>query len=146
MKKEIAIKKVNLTVDSWIDVNNNRFMTSIGFRPVVQSKRDESVWTKTPYEKRMLKKLRHTYKNKDMHFHSRPLKTFKLYDKLIVYLYKNKQFNKTTYSIKCWQHEIPNILAKFKVVNNKTDSYKNIVMKYVWNGKTYGPKDLPFSK
>lgn len=131
--------------DRWIDVHDDDVMREMGlFRPFDLTPRDESVWTKTPQEKRMLKKVRRSCKNKDMHFHDVPKKVKKVRCKLIINLFKNKHFSKTTYSTECWQHEIPTILAKYHVTDRKTGYSKSIVRKYSWNGKTYNPTDLPF--
>lgn len=131
--------------DRWIDVHDDDVMREMGlFRPFDQTPRDESVWSKTPQEKRMLKKVRHSCKDRDMHFHSIPRKPIRVRCKLIINLFKNKHFNKTTYSTECWQHEIQEILAKYHVLNRKTGYYESVVRKYSWNGKTYNPTDLPF--
>lgn len=131
--------------DRWINVHDDNVMREMGFfRPFDQTPRDESVWTKTPYERRALKKMRYSCKRHGMHFHSIPRKVIRVRCKLIINLLKNKHFDKTTYSVECWQHEIPEILAKYRVVNRKTGYSTSIVRKYSWNGKTYGPSDLPF--
>lgn len=130
--------------DRWIDVHDDDVMRAHGlWRPYNQSPRDPSVWTKTPSERRLLKKLRHSFKG-DMHFHSAPRKIIRVRAKLIINLYKNKRFSKTTYSTECWQHEIPEILAKYRVTDRNGFS-TSVVRKYVWNGKTYDPHDLPFA-
>lgn len=132
--------------DRWIDVHDDDVMRAHGlWRPYNQSPRDPSVWTKTPAERRILKKLRHTHKGEDMHFHSAPRKSIRVRAKLIIQLYKNNKFDKTTYSTECWQHEIPDILSMYYVVDKPSGYAINVVRKYVWNGKTYGPKDLPFA-
>ena len=131
--------------DHWINVHDDDVMREMGFfRPFNQAPRDESVWTKTPYERRILKKVHSTKKGKDMHFHTIPKKIIRVRCKLIINLYKNKWFPKTTYSTECWQHEIPEILAKYRVTNSKTGYSTSVVRKYSWNGKTYNPSDLPF--
>lgn len=130
--------------DRWIDVHDDDVMRSHGlWRPYNQSPRDPSVWTKTPNERRLLKKLRHSFKG-DKHFHVAPRKIIRVRAKLIINLYKNKRFSKTTYSTECWQHEIPEILAKYRVIDRNGFS-TSVVRKYVWNGKTYNPNDLPFA-
>lgn len=130
--------------DRWIDVRNDGLMIEMIARPKPQEPRDESVWTKTPYEKKMLRKVKHTSKHKDMHFHTTPVTIKWLRCKLIINLKKNKYFNKPTYSVECWQHEIPYILSKYKILNKKTGDSINIVKSYSWNGQTYNPKSLPF--
>lgn len=150
MKKENTRSPKNKAIqqeeDRWINVHDDDVMREMGFfRPFNQTPRDESVWTKTPYEKRLLKKLRHSCKSGDTHFHASPRKVIRFRCKLIITLYKNKRFGKTTYSTECWQHEIPGILAKYQVTDRKTGYSTSVVRKYSWNGKTYGPKDLPFA-
>lgn len=142
MKKENTKKSVQESI--WINVHDDDVMREMGlFRPFNQVPRDESIWTKTPSERRALQSAKHIY-SKDMHFHSIPSKIIRVPDKLIIQLEKNKVFPKTTYSIKCWQSDIPNILSKFVVVNRKLSTTKNVVAKYTWNGKTYYPGELPF--
>lgn len=137
-------KENALNDERWIDVHNDEVMRMNGlWRPYDQSPRDPSVWTKTPTEKKMLKKYRCTMD--DGHFHSVPRKIIRVRAKLIINLYKNNRFDKTTYSTECWQHEIPDILSRYYVVDKKTGYPENVVRKYTWNGKTYGPKELPFS-
>lgn len=94
--------------------------------------RDPDVWTKTPKEKKALKSLRKLYKKK-MYFHIAPPKHIPVYGTLIVQLKKNNKFPNTTYSMKCWQHEIGGILE-----------YYGTVAKYSYNGKTYKPEERPF--
>ena len=141
-KNEAVQKKETI---SWTNVHDDNEMREMGFlRPFNQTPRDKGVWTKTPYEKRILKRMRHSYKGGDTHFHSVPRKTIRVRCKLIVNLFKNEHFGKTTYSTKCWQHEIPEILARYQVTNNKTKQSASVVRKYSWNGRTYSPSELPF--
>ena len=129
--KKTTKKKKNQSEDIWVDIHNDDVMRSMGFmRPLPQAPRDESVWTKTPTERRILKTLKHSYK-KDMHFHTPPRKFIKVPGKLVVYLKKNKKFSKPVYSYDCWQSDIPSILSKFY----------GIISKYSWNGRTC--KELP---
>lgn len=147
MKKESSkspSKAVQQEEDRWIDIHNDDIVRDMGLlRPFPQSPRDKSVWTKTPYERQLLKRIRHSFKG-DLHFHTSPRKSMRFRCRLIINLQKNKYFSKTTYSTECWQHEIPDILSKYCIVNNKTGNRTNVVRKYSWNGKTYSPKDLPF--
>lgn len=130
--------------DRWIDVHDDDVMRAMGFfRPFNQAPRDKSVWTKTPYERRLLKELRHSDK-RDMRLHSFPGKHIPVRAKLIIQLKKNKKFSKTTYSTECWQHEISSILGKYYWRNSKTGYAESLVAKYVFNGKTYGPNERPF--
>lgn len=130
--------------DRWIDVHNDDVMREMGFfRPFNQAPRDKSVWTKTPNERRLLRELRHSVK-RDMHIHSIPIKRIPVRAKLIIQLKKNKKFPKTTYSTECWQHEIGDILMQYFWRNNKTGYAENLVLKYSFNGRTYGPNERPF--
>ena len=79
-----------------------------------------------------------------MHFYTVPRKFIPLQGKLIIYLRKNKVYPKTTYSMKCWQSDIQNILSKYTVKNHKLNITESAVDKYTWNGKTYYPGKLPF--
>lgn len=146
MKKENSKKSNSSEENRWINVHDDNVMREMGFlRPFVQSLRDKSVWEKSAYDRKMLKKFRNSGRNIDMHFHTIPQKVIKVRCNLIINLRKNKKFNKTTYSIECWQHEIPFILSKFSV-KNKSGNDVNIIRKYSWNGKTYNPNELPFWK
>lgn len=118
--------------EGWVDVHNDDAVRAAGIiRPFDQVPRDKSVWTKTPHERRILRNVKHSYST-DMHFHSIPFKFIRVSGKLIVQLKKNKTFPNTTYSFKCWQSDIPNIISKF--IDNKQ---RNVVAKYTWNGKTF---------
>lgn len=137
-KKNVS-KSIPKEEDRWINVHDDDVMREMGFlRPFLQKPRDESVWSKTNYERKLLKKLRHSVKGKNMHFHIIPCQFKPVRCKLIINLYKNKKFNKTTYSTVCWQHEIPSVLANYQLSN------VNLVRKYSWNGKTYKSNELPF--
>lgn len=150
MKKETTKSPKNKAIQKeesrWIDVHDDNVMREMNFlRPFLQTPRDKNVWTKTPYERRILQSVKHTCsKNKDMHFHSIPAKSTKVSSKLIIYLKKNKVFPKTTYSTECWQSDIPSILSKYVITNHKLNVSESVVAKYTWNGKTYYPGELPF--
>lgn len=107
----------------WVDIHDDNVMREMGLlRPFEQSPRDKSVWTKTPYEKRILSTIS---RKGGGHFHSVPSKFKRVPGKLVIYLKKNNKFPKTTYSRECWESDIPNILSKYPVA------------KYSWNNKTY---------
>lgn len=149
MKKENSKSPKNKAIqqeeDRWIDVHNNDVMREMGFlRPFPQAPRDESVWRKTPNERRLLRNVKHVEKGKDMHFHSVPHKHIHVRAKLIIQLKKNRKYPNTTYSTECWMSDIPNILAKYQVVNPKTEYSESAVARYSFNGKTYVPNELPF--
>ena len=129
MKKENKNQKDS----TWVDIHNDQLMREMGIirtLPVVP--RDPSVWTKTANERRILRAAKNYYRNEDSHFHTSPIKSIPVRDRLVIYLKKNKEFPKTTYSIECWQHDIPNILSKYPVA------------KYSYGGRTYATSELPF--
>lgn len=127
MKKEKDIK---------INIRDDEEMIANGLnRSRAQQPRDPNVWTKTNYEKKQLRKVR-CHKSIG-HFMEIPIKEIPFRDKLIVYLVKNKFFDKTTLSFECFQHEISRILSKFNT--NKG----SLVLKYSWNGRTFKPTELP---
>ena len=100
MKKENTKSPKNKAIqqeeDLWIDVHNDNVMREMGFlRPFNQAPRDESVWTKTPNERRLLRIAKSACKKEDMHFYTVPRKFIPLQGKLIIYLRKNKVYPKT---------------------------------------------------
>lgn len=129
--------------DRRVDVHNDKLMVELGIRPPHITPRDKSMWTKTPYERKILRLERHKYKG-DFHFHSIPQKNIPVRAKLVIYLKKNKKFPNTTYSTECWQHEIGDILLNYYSKNRKTERNECLVAKYVYNGKTYSPDERPF--
>lgn len=129
--------------DRWVDVHDDALMIELGIRPAALTPRDKSVWTKTPYEQRLLKSLRRSSRER-IHFHTVPEKSIPVRAKLIIQLNKNDKFPKTTYSTECWQHEIRSILLNYYQRNKKTGINECLVSKYTYNGKTYGPNEKPF--
>lgn len=129
--------------DLWVDVHDRELMIELGIHPPYAVPRDPSVWTKTPYEKRVLRSERCKHKER-IHFHTVPRKSIPVRAKLIIYLKKNKKFPNTTYSTKCWQHEIGDILFRYYQINKKTGVSESLVSKYIYNGKTYSPNERPF--
>lgn len=125
-----------------VDVHNDLLMQKLIGRPKNRTPRDIKVWSKTPKEKKILKKSRYSFSKEDNHFHSTPKKFISVYSRLIVFLTKNKQFNKTTYSFMCYQHEIPEILSQFQAKGGRY----NLVSKYTWNGKTYKAGEFPYGQ
>ena len=148
-KKNPNKKVTKREEEHFVDVKNDKQMVELGLRVPMLESRDSSVWTKTPNEKRILRELRHSYKG-DGHCSSIPMKSIPVRSKLIIYLEKNKVYPKTTYSIECWQHEIPSIIKNYVVIDRKNSSkdrtvYKNIVKQYSWNGQTYNDYgSIPF--
>lgn len=129
----------------WINVHDDTVMREMGFmRPTVQSPRDKSVWTKTPSERRMLRKVK-TRRSGNMHFLSSPKRRAFVRTKLIIQLKRNKKFPKTTYSFMCWNTDVDNILRKFQVVNTKTGYLESVIAKYSYNGKLYSSKERSIS-
>ena len=144
MKKEVKKpikKKVSKFETQEVDVHNDAQMVELGIRVPILIPRDKSVWTKTNNEKRLSKTVRRHSKG-DGHFHSIPKKIIPVRDNLIIYLKKNKTYNKSTYSIECFQHEIPEIISKY-VECNKSGVCNAVVLKYSWNRKTYSPNEIP---
>lgn len=129
--------------DRWVDVHDDALMIELGIRPAAPAPRDKSVWTKTPYEQRLLKSLRRGSKER-IYFHTIPGKSIPVRAKLVIQLKKNDKFPKTTYSTECWQHEIRSILLNFYQKDKKTGFNECLVSKYSYNGKTYGPNEKPF--
>lgn len=143
--KKSPKKAIQREEDRWIDVYDNAVMRKMGFlRPLKQSPRDESVWTRTPHERRILNNVKHYGNYLDMHFHSVPRKRATVFATLIIQLKKNKVFPKSTYSIKCFNNRISDILGQFKIVNPKTKQYESAVAKYSYNGMTYAPNETPY--
>lgn len=125
-----------------INVYDDDEMRANGFlRPFNQSPRDESVWTKTPKERRMLKEMKYACRKEDMHFHMAPPKRSTVKAKLIIQLKRNKKFSKTTYSFICLNTAVNEILDKFRTVNPKTGYTTSMIAKYSYNGKQYAPEE-----
>lgn len=136
-------KAIQCEEDHWIDVHNDELMIELGIRPPHATPRDKSVWTKTPYEKKVLKAERCKHKGR-IYFHSVPKKSIPVKSQLIIYVKKNKVFPYTTYSTECMQHEIGDILLNYYLYNSKTGRNECLVTKYFYNGKTYSPNERPF--
>lgn len=122
------------------NVHDDGLMVSLGIRQppfidVKYGKRSNDV-------NRQLRKLRCRHKQK-MHFSIPKPRNIPVYGNLIVWLKKNTHFKNTTYSKKCYQHEIPQILRFFHFTSKKGND-QNTVLRYYFNGRTYGPDELPF--
>lgn len=150
MKKEITkspkTKAIQKEEDRWIDVHDDNVMREMGFaRPFLQTSRDKNVWSKTPYERRILRNVKYSYDRSDSHFHSCPAKRGTVRTKLIVQLKSNKVFPKSTYSFICMDTDIEHILSKFRiVVDQQTEQTESVVKKYSFNGRTYQPDERPY--
>lgn len=132
-------KNIQSEEDRWVDVHDDSAMIELGFRnPIVYYNK---INAKTPYERKLLKTLRHLNKE-DMHFGITPTKHIPVRAKLIIYLKKNNKYPKTTYSTECWQHEIPSILADYRIGKNGME--ESAILKYSFNGRTYAPSEVPF--
>lgn len=129
-KKELDPKAVNIHNDDEMRKNGL-------WRPYNVTPRDPDVWTKTNKERKLLNKLKYSWKKKDMHFWNIPEKRGTVTAKLIIQLKKNNKFDKTTYSFICRNSEIKNFLNNFTSHNHKTGKVHNYVAKYSYNGKTY---------
>ncbi len=148
MKKETTKSPKNKAIqdkdDRWIDVHDDAVMREMGFSRFERVPRDESVWSKTPRERQLLKKIRHAYKGMDLHFHSVPPKRATVCAKLIVQLKPNDVFPKSTYSQECLNTHISDVLGKFKIVDPVTGWSESVVAKYSYNGRTYAPNEVPY--
>lgn len=122
----------------WVDVHDDALMVKLGIRNPDLQPRDPSVWTKTPKEKKILKKLRNTHKRNTLG----AKRSNNNHGVLLVYIkpdIKNalKVFNgipnkgtiKTTFSFVCNRYNINDILENMKK--------KYSVVKYRWNGNDY---------
>lgn len=138
---------------TFVDIRDKELMISLGIHPRDAAPRDPSVWTKTPEQKKAMKRNRRKYKNFRFSKAAGPIKHIPIYDKLIVHIkadplyaqYKNANGSphtgtiKTTHTFHCAQSDIPFILSNF--VDSKGN---NIVTHYHWNHKKYEPTVLPF--
>lgn len=139
MKKET---KNDLNQDKdWVDVHDDELMIELGIRPPHFT--IEDLRTKTPNEKKLLKSYRRIHKGKMSQGLSHR-KVIPVRAKLIIQLMPNKVFSKSTYSTECWMHEIGNILLRYYNWNNKEQRNECLINKYMYNGKTYKPNELPF--
>jgi hypothetical protein len=108
----------------WVDVNDDALMVKLGIRHPSAAPRDPSVWTKSPKEKALLKRLRNSKAGVLARGGSR-----EKYEPLIKYtlnitIAKNDKFmqfdkrlkrkvHKTTFSHRCYKKEIPFILNRY---------------------------------
>lgn len=132
MKKK-SIKKQE---EKPVNIYNVAEMMSLGLRSN-EFVRDPSVWTKSKKEKKAARKAAIIYKNRhpeeDWHnpSHYEPYLPYTC--KLIIYLSKNKIFDKNVYSIMCNPNRITDYLSR----------YQDYVIKYSYNGKMYKPNERP---
>lgn len=126
---------------SFVDIHDDDLMVALGMR--CPKATIYNINTLTATEKKLLKKARRSAK-RPMHFHSIPKKSIPVIAKIIVQLKKNDRFPHTTYSSKCWMHNIGDVLAQYHQYNKKTGKYENLVARYTYNGKVYDPRERPF--
>lgn len=150
MKKKIEKKEENLRVD----VNNDAEMVALGIRPKNLEPRDPSVWTKSRQDKKNAKLVKHHLKHAFEYTKwPAPKRSIPISGKLIVLIKKDKKFSekqsdrkfiyKTTFSHKCNQSDIPELLSKYTTLNKNNENV-SLVVKYKWNGKEYQYGELPF--
>lgn len=130
-----------------VNCNDDMEMIALGYRNPL-TPRDETVWTKTELEKKLLKKVKRRFGKYEFSTSWGSTKPhIPCYDKLIVQIYKNPNFLKkkgyhpshTTFKFFCGQSDIPYLLSKFTDENGNS-----FVRWYKFNGKQYKPNELPF--
>ena len=109
-------------------IHDDAWMVAEGLRQPKQQPRDPSVWTRTDMERKILRSCPKMHVSGGS---SSSRKYIPVYTNLIVYV---QGASKPTYSMKCWQVDIPRIIG----------SFGNKVIKYQWNGRTYQPNEVPF--
>lgn len=114
-------------------INDDAWMVAEGLRSPMRQPRDPSVWSKTPTEREQVRKLRHI-KYRITRGSVGTRKHIPVYLKLIVQV---RGLEKTTFSLECWQADIPSVLGRFRERGGE-------IIKYQWNGKTYAPNEVPF--
>lgn len=138
MQKEIKKSKKK---ETRVNIYNEKEMKSLGLRSDNVSPRDPNVWTKSKKEKNAIKKAKRIYKNnhpyENWHIGNCPEPYLPYKCKLIVYLRKNKVFDKSTYSYECTPNDIKSYLNKFE------DKKGSCVRKYKYNGKDYNVEEVP---
>lgn len=143
------------TKEERVNVYNDEEMVALGIRKPKVSPRDPSVWTKTLEEKAKARVAKNSIKTQFSTGLGQPSRSIPVYGKLIVYIKPSSKFcimdkktgkkiNKTVFSHKCGQSNIPTILSKYAEKDNKLNMSYSLVTKYSWNGKTYNPKEIPF--
>lgn len=122
---------------TWVDVHDDELMVSLGIHLPNFVAPD---FAKTPKEKKILKKAKASSPKMERMYGSYKETPYPLYDKLIVHLKKNDNFSKSTYSFQIWQRQIQGTVGQFT-----TRKGKSVVDYYIWNGKKYGPTELPIN-
>jgi hypothetical protein len=113
-----------------VDIHDEQALKEAGiYRAPSYYGRNRTFWTKSPEEREVLCKVK--YKQKDGHFHTVPQRQNSVYAKLIVQLSNNDIFPKSTYSIMCYDGNVPGILNRFVQGN------RSLVKNYSFNGIRY---------
>jgi hypothetical protein len=120
-------KKVELDP---VHVHNDAEMVSLKLRQPLKARRDPSVWTKTEKERRLWKQHRR-FPVPDSKW-SAPTKVSRFVGRLTVHV---RGLDKTTYSHKCVETDVPYLLSKYR-----TD--KSMIIRAFWNGKEIDPERL----
>jgi hypothetical protein len=76
-------------------------------------------WAKSVDERKAL----HKFKLRDEHFHTIPAKQSSVYAKLIIQLKSNDVFPQSTYSIKCFDTNVQNLINRFNEKGNFVHNY-----------------------
>ena len=129
--------------DFWVDVYDDALMVELGMRPPVFVPIDQSIFSKTAQELRVLKSLKRVHKSK-AHFHSVPIDHIPVKGRVIVQLKRNNKFPNSTYSSECYMHEIGNILSRYYQFNKKIGSTECLIVKYFYDGRSYKPEERPY--
>lgn len=128
--------------DRKINVHDDAVVIAMGLnRCPVLTPRNENLWIKTNAERKALRKAKSYSKGGEGHFHTPPFKCIPVKGKLVINLKKNNYYEKSTFSIECWQHEIPIILSHYTIKRNQ--DYINVVSKYSFNGISYKVNTYP---
>lgn len=114
-------------------IDDDAWMVAEGLRPPTRQPRDPSVWSKTPAEREQVRKLKHL-EYRITRGSTGGKRHIPVYLKLIVQV---RGLEKATFSLKCWQNDIPDVLSRFR-------SRGGEIIKYQWNGRTYQPNEVPF--
>lgn len=113
-----------------IDVNNDAMMIAAGLRQPSVKPRDPSVWSKTDKERKLWKRYRR-FPIPEGNWPA-PIKSSRFVGVLIVNV---KGMDKTTFSHKCSDVSMPDILSRYK-------SETCTIVRAFWNGKEINPESL----
>lgn len=140
--------------DRWIDIHDDALMIGLGLRPDFYQGRSESVWSKTPEERKQLVQLKARCTTilpqgwpesekryplyADLIVRIRPSNKFQIYDKKSGHNQKKTTFSHKRINVV----DIPKILEKYYVWK-KDIGRQSLVIFYIWNGKKYSPGEIP---